>query len=99
MNPLLAHEPDILQGQQGVGQTVKYQRGEGDIIVAVDGLEGEGSNRYFPRQLFIDLSLIICRRAYVDELGGTCIVLDETESAAVDEAETTVEVTAPKQKK
>jgi hypothetical protein len=35
----------------------------------------------------------------VDELGGTCIVLDGIESTVVDEAETAVEVAAPKQKK
>jgi hypothetical protein len=43
MNPLLAHEPEIFQGQQGVGQTVKYQKGEGDTMVTVNGVEGEGS--------------------------------------------------------
>jgi hypothetical protein len=45
MNPLLAHEPEILQGQQGVGQTVEYQRGDGDTMVTVDGVEGRGSER------------------------------------------------------
>jgi hypothetical protein len=42
MNPLLAHEPDILQNGgflQGVGQTVKYKRGKGDLIVADNGEE------------------------------------------------------------
>ena len=67
--------------------------------MAVNRLEGEGSNRYFSCQLFINLSLTIYRRVYVDELRGTYIVLDETESAVVDEAETTVEVTALKRKK
>ena len=45
MNPLLAHEPEILQGQHGVGQIITYQRGEGDTMVTVDRVEGEGSNR------------------------------------------------------
>jgi hypothetical protein len=39
MNPLLAHEPDILQNHSllhGVGKTAKYKRGKGDTIVADD---------------------------------------------------------------
>ena len=42
MNPLLAHEPDILQNRsllQGAGQTSKYKRGKGDSIVADNGEE------------------------------------------------------------
>jgi hypothetical protein len=55
--------------------------------VTVNRFKSKGSNRYFPRQLFLNLSLTRYRHVYIDELRGTYIVLDKTESIIVDKCQ------------